>query len=118
MLFNSQEDTDSYNLIDFYRWRILVIEDGGYLSLQKHPGSDAADDSGIAVTEDKPYLMTVVRKAGLGVYGDDYDFQWTLEDLSSGGTRRGREITEVGQACSALVLADIRTRVSRLGRSS
>ena len=39
------------------------------------------------MTEDKPYLMTVVRKGSLlGYYGDDYDFQWTLEDLSSGGT--------------------------------
>ena len=67
MLFNSQSDTDSYNLIDFYRWRILVIEDGGALSLQKHPGSAAGDDSGIVVTEDKPYLLTVVRVEGYGL---------------------------------------------------
>ena len=61
MLFNSQSDTDDYNLIDFYRWRILVIEDEGALSLQKHPADDPGDDSGIVVTEDRPYLLTVVR---------------------------------------------------------
>ena len=84
MLFNSQEDIDSYNIIDFYRWRILVIEDEGALSLQKHPASAAADDSGIVVTEEKPYLLTVVRKEGVGAYGDDKDFQWTLRYASPG----------------------------------
>ena len=71
MLFNSQSDTD---IIDFYRWRILVIEDGGYLSLQKHPGTAAGDDSGIVVTEDKPYLMTThspIQLAGYPLRGSD-----------------------------------------------
>ena len=86
MLFNSQTDSSDYNIVDFYRWRILAVDSGGgELTLQKHPASAAGDDSGIVVAEDKPYLLTVVRVAGSG-YGDTYNFEWTLEDLSSGGS--------------------------------
>ena len=86
MLFNSQTDSSDYNIVDFYRWRILAVDSGGgELTLQKHPASAAGDDSGIVVAEDKPYLLTVKRVAGSG-YGDTYNFEWTLEDLSSGGS--------------------------------
>ena len=57
--------------------------------MQKHPASAAGDDSGIVVAEDKPYLLTVVRVADgntPSTYGDTYNFEWTLEDRSSGGS--------------------------------
>ena len=86
MLFNSQTDSSDYNIIDFYRWRILAVSnESPDLTLNKHPASSSGDDSGITVVVDTPYLMTVKRIAGSG-YGDTYNFEWTLEDLSSGGS--------------------------------
>jgi len=86
MIFQSQTDSSDYNIVDFYRWRILAVDVGdGDLTLNKHPASAAGDDSGIIVALDTPYLMTVKRVAGSG-YGDTYNFEWRLEDLSSGGS--------------------------------
>ena len=87
MLFESQPTvlaSDDYSLVDFYRWRIMVAENQsvGQLTLNRYPASDAAEDSGIAVSDGTAYLLTIVRKVGTG-YGDTYNFEWTLEDLDA-----------------------------------